>query len=401
MAIQLIQKSIQAGLSIPNQVAIVGFDNSQGSRLLNLKLSTAAQDFYQMGQEAARLLLQKIESPQKAVNSCQLPVQLFIRESSHFINLHHFDLPIELYQTYGDWESKHVVDLFVAFSKVCFQEFGDRVKDWFVHNEPMVVVEGSYLMQFHYPAIVDGKKAVQVAYNLALVTAKVIQAYRRGPAELWNNDLFMEVAVHGKFPEELVAVLKKDGVLWQSTPEELSLIAENRMDYLGLNFDHPKRVKAPDVIPVISPSWSPEWYYDPYLMPGRRMNVDKGWEIYPEAVYDIAIKMRDHYDNIPWFLSENGVGISGEDRYRDETGQIQDDYRIQFLKEHLTYLHKGIEAGSNCFGYHVWTPIDGWSWLNAYKNRYGLLENNIHNQVRRPKASAYWFKEVANHNRLS
>ncbi|WP_319000147.1 glycoside hydrolase family 1 protein [Streptococcus dysgalactiae] len=380
---------------------MVDFDNSQASRLLNPKLSTAAQDFYQMGQEAARLLLQKIESPQKAVNSCQLPVQLFIRESSHFINLHHFDLPIELYQTYGDWESKHVVELFVAFSKVCFQEFGDRVKDWFVHNEPMVVVEGSYLMQFHYPAIVDGKKAVQVAYNLALVTAKVIQAYRRGPAELWNNDLFMEAAVHGKFPEELVVVLKKDGVLWQSTPEELALIAENRLDYLGLNFYHPKRVKAPAVIPVISPSWSPEWYYDPYLMPGRRMNVDKGWEIYPEAVYDIAVKMRDHYDNIPWFLSENGVGISGEERYRDETGRIQDDYRIQFLKEHLTHLHKGIEAGSNCFGYHVWTPIDGWSWLNAYKNRYGLVENNIHNQVRRPKASAYWFKEVANHNRLT
>lgn len=55
-------------------------------------------------------------------------------------------------------------------------------------------------------------------------------------AELWNNDLFMEAAVHGKFPEELVAVLKKDGVLWQSTPEELALIAENRVDYLGLNF---------------------------------------------------------------------------------------------------------------------------------------------------------------------
>ncbi|MGG5196857.1 GntR family transcriptional regulator [Streptococcus dysgalactiae] len=82
LAIQLIQKSIQAGLSIPDQVAIVGFDNSQASRLLNPKLSTAAQDFYQMGQVAARLLLQKIESPQKVVTSCQLPVQLFIRESS-------------------------------------------------------------------------------------------------------------------------------------------------------------------------------------------------------------------------------------------------------------------------------------------------------------------------------
>lgn len=65
LAIQLIQKSIQAGLSIPDQVAIVGFDNSQASRLLNPKLSTAAQDFYQMGQEAARLLLQKLKALRK------------------------------------------------------------------------------------------------------------------------------------------------------------------------------------------------------------------------------------------------------------------------------------------------------------------------------------------------
>ncbi|HEL0422409.1 TPA: glycoside hydrolase family 1 protein [Streptococcus equi subsp. zooepidemicus] len=340
------------------------------------------------------------------------------------INLHHFDLPIALYQKYGGWESKHVVDLFVAFARVCFEQFGDRVKDWFVHNEPMVVVEGSYLLQFHYPAIVDGKKAVQVAYNLALATAKVICAYREQAAELsngrigtilnltpvysatdseadlaaahiaelWHNDLFMSAAVCGSFPGELVAMLKRDGVLWQSTPEELALIAAYTVDYVGINFYHPKRVKAPEVIPVISPSWSPEWYYDAYLMPKRRMNVDKGWEIYPEAVYDIALKMRDQYRNIPWFLSENGVGVSGEDRYRDESGQIQDDYRIQFLKEHLTYLHKGIQAGSNCFGYHVWTPIDCWSWLNAYKNRYGLVENNHRTQRRRVKKSGYWFR---------
>lgn len=262
------------------------------------------------------------------------------------INLHHFDLPIEVYQRYGGWESKKVVALFVAFATRCFEHFGDRVKDWFVHNEPMVVVEGSYLAQFHYPALVDGKKAVQAAYNLALSTAKVIASYRQGEAdkndgrigtilnltpaypatasdedkaaahiaELWNNDLFMEAAVFGKFPDELVALLEKDGVLWDSCSEELELISHHTVDYLGINYYHPKRVKAPDVIPVIASSWSPEWYYDNYLMPGRRMNVDKGWEIYPEAVYDIAKKIQTTYGNIPWFLSENGVGIAGEER---------------------------------------------------------------------------------------
>ena len=89
-------------------------------------------------------------------------------------NLHHFDLPVELYHKYGGWESKKVVDLFVGFAEQCFALFGDRVKDWVTHNEPMVVVDGEYLFQFHYPKLVDGKKAVQVAYNLNLACAKVM-----------------------------------------------------------------------------------------------------------------------------------------------------------------------------------------------------------------------------------
>ena len=95
------------------------------------------------------------------------------------INLHHFDLPIELYERYGGWESKHVVELFVKFARRAFECFGDRVTDWMTFNEPMVVVEGQYLYGFHYPMLVDGKKAVQVAYNLQLASAKAIQAYRQ------------------------------------------------------------------------------------------------------------------------------------------------------------------------------------------------------------------------------
>ena len=73
----------------------------------------------------------------------------------------------------------------------------------------------------------------------------------------------------------------------------------------------------------------------------------------------VGKSIHENYDNIAWFVSENGMGVSREDRYFDaESGQINDDYRIQFIKEHLYYVHKGIEEGSNCFGYHLWTPID-------------------------------------------
>ncbi len=346
------------------------------------------------------------------------------------INLHHFDLPIELYERYGGWESKHVVELFVKFARRAFECFGDRVTDWMTFNEPMVVVEGQYLYGFHYPMLVDGKKAVQVAYNLQLASAKAIQAYRQinqNPAgrvtialnltpaypasqaegdlaaarfaNLFVNRLFLDASVKGHFPEELVAILAKDGVLWEATPEELAIIRDNRVDYIGVNYYHPHRVKAPEISPnSLTVDWMPQRYFNDYQMPGRRMNVDKGWEIYPQALYDIAKNLQNNYDNIPWFVSENGIGVSREERYLDQAGIIQDQYRIQFFSEHLYWLNRAMQEGANCFGYHVWTPVDGWSWLNAYKNRYGLISNDIHTQTRTVKKSGWWFKDLtANH----
>ncbi len=101
------------------------------------------------------------------------------------MNLHHFDLPVELYKKYGGWESKHVVDLFVKFAEKAFELFGDRIKYWTTFNEPIVVVEGQYLYKFHYPCLVDGKKAAQVMFNINLASAKAIEAYRKGE---YNKD---------------------------------------------------------------------------------------------------------------------------------------------------------------------------------------------------------------------
>lgn len=128
------------------------------------------------------------------------------------------------------------------------------------------------------------------------------------------------------------------------------------------------------------------------------MNPYRGWEIYEKGIYDIAINIKDNYGNIPWYVAENGMGVEHEERFLDETGMIQDDYRIEFYEEHLKWLHKGITEGSNCFGYHVWTFMDNWSWLNAYKNRYGLYRVDLDTQERSLKKSGQWFSQVAEHN---
>ena len=109
------------------------------------------------------------------------------------------------------------------------------------------------------------------------------------------------------------------------------------------------------------------------------------------------INLRDNYGNIPSFISENGMGVQDEARFMED-GMIQDDYRIEFIQDHLEWLHRAIEEGANAKGYHLWSFIDNWSWANAYKNRYGYFSVNIDTQERTPKKSAYWITDVSKNN---
>lgn len=143
----------------------------------------------------------------------------------------------------------------------------------------------------------------------------------------------------------------------------------------------------------------PEYYFDNYEMPGRKMNPYRGWEIYPKGIYDIMVNLKENYNNIESFISENGMGVENEKRFI-ENGEINDVYRIDFVKSHLIWLNKAIQEGANCTGYHMWTFMDNWSWMNAYKNRYGFVSVNIENGERTIKQSGKWFKELASSNEI-
>ena len=89
------------------------------------------------------------------------------------------------------------------------------------------------------------------------------------------------------------------------------------------------------------------------------------------------------------------MGVEHEDRFRDESGQIQDDYRIEFVEDHLKWVIKAVEEGSNCVGYHYLGLNDNWSWANAFKNRYGFVEVDLmDNYSRKLKKSAHWIKNL-------
>ena len=349
--------------------------------------------------------------------------ELLAKGIQPFICLFHFDMPLAM-QELGGWESREVIDAYAEFADTCFRLFGHKVKHWFTFNEPIVPVEGGYLYDFHYPNVVDFRRAATVANHTMLAHAQAVVRYRARQlegqigiilnltpsyprsqhpadlkasqiADLFFNRSFLDPAVKGTYPAELVALLQEYDQLPACEPGDRELLAAGTIDLLGVNYYQPRRVKARShAINPASP-FMPEWFFDYYEMPGRKMNPHRGWEIYEQGIYDILTNLRDNYGNLPSYISENGMGVEGEEKFKGGDGQIQDEYRIGFIRDHLTWLHKALQEGCACQGYHLWTFIDNWSWSNAYKNRYGFIRLELETGERRIKKSGEWFADVS------
>lgn len=221
-----------------------------------------------------------------------------------FVNLFHFDMPIEM-QNKGGWESREVIAAYVDYAKLAFDLFGDRVKTWFTFNEPIVPVEGGYLYDFHYPNVVDARRAIQVAYHTMIAHAKVVELYHQeqdgkigivlnltpsyprsqNPADLkashicdlFFNRSFLDPAVKGEYPEDLISLLEEHGHLPETQLDDKDLLENNIVDLLGVNYYQPRRVKAKDHLPSPYSPFMPDWFFDNYEMPGRKMNPYRGY----------------------------------------------------------------------------------------------------------------------------
>lgn len=344
------------------------------------------------------------------------------------ICLEHYEVPAYLFEKYGGWNSKHVVDLFVKYADKVLDRFGHKVKHWFTFNEPIVVQTRVYLDAIRYPFEQNTKKWMQWNFHKALATAKVVElfkqkglkektgakmgvilnpevTYARSTAphdqqaaqiyDLFFNRIFLDPSIKGEYPLQLFDLMVKHDIAFDYTQEDLEVIKENTVDYVGINLYYPHRVKARTIAWNEGTPFHPSFYYEMFDMPGKKMNPFRGWEIYPQIMYDMAIRMKEEYGNIEWFIAENGMGVENEARYKDEEGRIQDDYRIEFISEHMKWLLKAVEEGSNCKGYMLWAFTDNVSPMNAFKNRYGLVEINLEdNRNRKKKKSALWYKSI-------
>ena len=361
--------------------------------------------------------------------------QLFDEMQRHGIEpmicLEHYELPGYLLETYGGWASKKVVELYVLYAQKVFERYHQNVTRWFTFNEPIVVQTRVYLDALRWPYEQNTGTWMQWNHHKTLATAKVVKLFReqgyRGTVgcilnpevtyprsraahdvraaeiyDLFYNRVFLDPLVHGEYPAELFRLLVQHNVAWEYTADELALIRDNTVDELGINLYYPHRVKAPSRAWHPQTPFHPAYYYEPFDLPGRRMNASRGWEIYPRIIYDMAMRIKNEYRNIPWFVAESGMGVENEAQYRNADGMIEDDYRIRFISEHLYYTLLAREDGANCQGYMLWAFTDNVSPMNAFKNRYGLIEIDLDNhRARRAKKSASWFRQLRTSHQLT
>ena len=176
--------------------------------------------------------------------------------------------------------------------------------------------------------------------------------------------------------------------------------AKDLNDFLGINYYMSDWMEAFDGETEIIHNGKGEKGSSKYQIKGvgRRVAPDyvprTDWDciIYPQGLYDQIMRVKKDYPNYKKiYITEHGMG------YKDdfEDGFIDDAPRIDYMRQHLAWILKAIDGGVNVDGYFVWSLQDQFSWTNGYNKRYGLFYIDFETQKRYPKASAYWYKNVA------
>jgi beta-glucosidase len=315
------------------------------------------------------------------------------------LTLYHWDLPQGL-QDDGGWLSRDTALRFGDYAQEVARRFGKRVATIATHNEPWCTANLGYGNAQFAPGVADQKSAIQVSHHLLLSHGVAMQAMRsEAPsAQLgivlnqWTADpatdseadralaeleyarsvqWFMDPIFKGHYPE---LALRAHG---ENAPTVHALdmdLIRQPLDFMGVNYYFRAYCSAE------TPPRQPE---------GKLGFTDMGWEIYPQGLTELLVKLKGEYDLPPIYITENGMARADQLFH----GQVDDQERIDYVRRHLDALRAAMEQGVDVRGYFLWSLLDNFEWNSGYAKRFGIVHVDYANQQRTPKASAHWYRE--------
>ncbi len=321
--------------------------------------------------------------------------------------LFHWDLPAAL-DDRGGWLNPDIADWFAEYASVMYRRLDGRVKMWATLNEPWVVTDGGYLHGALAPGHRSRFEAPIASHQLMRAHGKAVQAYRAigkhqiglvvniepkypaspSPADLaatrraeaYMNRQYLEPAIHGRYPEELKEIF---GEAWPNWPAEDFATIKQPLDFLGLNY-YTRNVVRHD-----EGSWplkaSP-------VKQTQSTYTETGWEVFPQGLTDTLVWMKQHYGDLPIYITENGSAFY--DPPKAQHGRIEDPLRVDYLKKHLNAIRAAIAQGVDVRGYYAWSLMDNLEWSLGFSKRFGIVHVNFETQERTPKDSARLYSKI-------
>ncbi|MGS0628165.1 MULTISPECIES: glycoside hydrolase family 1 protein [Photorhabdus] len=336
------------------------------------------------------------------------------------ITLSHFEMPYGLVKKYGGWGNRKTIEFFERYARTVFERYKHKVKYWLTFNEINMSLfscftgvglpEDSEIQDIyqalHYQ-LVASAKAVKACHEI-IPDAKIgnmVAATSYYPLTCHPDDVleslkknreslfFFDVQARGYYPSYMTRLFKEQNITLDITDEDQQALKET-VDFLSLSYymsccatTDPNMVKSAGN--MINP------VENPYLA-----SSEWGWQIDPQGLRYLLNTLYDRYQ-MPLFIVENGLGA--RDVIQDD-GSIIDDYRIQYLNDHLFQVREAIEDGVQLLGYTSWGPIDLVSASTAeMSKRYGFIYVDRDDQgngtlERRRKKSFNWYKDVISSN---
>jgi len=254
------------------------------------------------------------------------------------------------------------------------------------------------------PIVIHTREAVMDTVQILKDTPEYRIAQRR--CDLFKNKWITDPVILGKFPDDLLPLLKESGIDTSFVKQEdLDLLATTHIDFLGQNCYTRTLAR-----PYREEDGETNYYPNNVGAGQKRLEgyVVKNWftsdhdlnnpmnawgrEEYPKTVYDMLMGIKKDYGDIPVYITENGCAMYEK---VEEDGKIHDQRRIDFMKGYLDWLVKAENEGCNVKGYYAWSTTDCYSWINGYEKRYGLVYIDYESEdlKRIPKDSYYWFKD--------
>ncbi|MDQ0362062.1 family 1 glycosylhydrolase [Breznakia pachnodae] len=336
------------------------------------------------------------------------------------ITLYKYDEPIYFEKEYGGWTNRSMIDEFVAFANVCFEEYGQYINKWITFNEINVhliftqVGFNTMVNQIKYEELhnqmVAAAKAVKLAHEIdsnmkvgCMIAGLCDYPFTCDPkdvleAQKYFQDNFAYCAdtmLRGYYPSYAKRIWNEKGVDLKISDEDKMILMEGQSDFISFSYYMSLCVTTHKDEGEVGKGNVFIGTKNPYLE-----YSDWGWAMDPVGFKYFLHLLNDRYQK-PLFVVENGLGAY--DKLSDD-GKIHDDYRIKYLKDHITSMKEAVEEGVNLFGYTTWGCLDLVSFSTGQMDkRYGFIyvdmDDKGNGNLRRiRKDSFYWYQKVIESN---